>query len=84
MAAAKVERVLNWGVAYTPEMDPGRQRAQPRWDTLRDQVREASQLGYDTAVAVETQHDPLLALAVAAQEEIIESIPFEEPRRREH
>ena len=68
MATTKVEKVLNWGVAYTPEMDKGGKRPQPRWDTLRDQVREATALGYDTAVAVETQHDPLLALAVAAQE----------------
>lgn len=68
MVAIKIEKVLNWGVAYTPEMDKGGQRPQPRWDTLRDQVREATELGYDTAVAVETQHDPFLALAVAAQE----------------
>src|SRR5271167_1423354 len=68
MATTKIEKVLNWGVAYTPEMDKGGQRPQPRWDTLRDQVREATELGYDTAVAVETQHDPFLALAVAAQE----------------
>jgi probable F420-dependent oxidoreductase len=68
MDGKKIEKVLNWGVAYTPEMDKGGPRPQPRWDTLRDQVREATELGYDTAVAVETQHDPLLALAVAAQE----------------
>src|ERR1700722_6888795 len=68
MTTTKIERVLNWGVAYTPEMDKGGQRPQPRWDTLRDQVREATELGYDAAVAVETQHDPLLALAIAAQE----------------
>jgi probable F420-dependent oxidoreductase len=68
MATTKIEKVLNWGVAYTPEMDKGGQRPQPRWDTLRDQVRDATELGYDTAVAVETQHDPFLALAVAAQE----------------
>ncbi|MBF6561324.1 MAG: TIGR03617 family F420-dependent LLM class oxidoreductase [Candidatus Binataceae bacterium] len=68
MAKIKVEKVLNWGVPYTPEMDKGGKRPQPRWDGLRDQVREASVLGYDTAVAVETQHDPFLALAVAAQE----------------
>ena len=68
MATTKIEKVLNWGVAYTPEMDKGGKRPQPRWDTLRDQVREATELGYDTAVAVETQHDPFLALAIAAQE----------------
>ena len=68
MTTTKIEKVLNWGVAYTPEMDKGGKRPQPRWDTLRDQVREATELGYDTAVAVETQHDPFLALAIAAQE----------------
>src|ERR1700722_16070496 len=64
----KNEKGVNWGVAYTPEMDKGGQRPRPRWDTLRDQVREATDLGYDTAVAVETQHDPFLALAGAARE----------------
>ncbi len=68
MATIKIEKTLNWGTPYTPEMDAGGKRPLPRWDTLRDQVREATALGYDTAVAVETQHDPFLALAVAAQE----------------
>src|SRR5208282_4065921 len=35
---------------------------------LRDQVREAEAIGYDTAIAVETQDDPYLMLAIAAQE----------------
>jgi probable F420-dependent oxidoreductase len=69
MASTKIEKVLNWGAAYPPEMDTAGTRPQPRWDTLRDQVRSATDLGYDTAVAVETQHDPFLALAVAAQEQ---------------
>jgi probable F420-dependent oxidoreductase len=68
MATLKIEKYLNWGTPYTPEMDAGGKRPAPRWDTLREQVREATALGYDTAVSVETQHDPFLALAVAAQE----------------
>jgi probable F420-dependent oxidoreductase len=63
----KIERTLNFGVPYTPEMGTGA-ASQPTWSTLRDQVREAESLGYDTVVAVETQHDPFLALAIAAQE----------------
>ena len=68
MAGFKVERVLNWGTAYSPEMQSGGARPAPRWDTLRDQVREAEELGYDAVVGVETQHDPFLTLAIAAQE----------------
>jgi probable F420-dependent oxidoreductase len=64
----KVEKVLNWGTPYSPEMDTGGERPGPRWDTLRAQVREADELGYDTVLGVETQHDPFLTLAVAAQE----------------
>ena len=86
MTTTKIEKVLNWGVAYTPEMDKGGKRPQPRWDTLRDQVREATELGYDTAVAVETQHDPFLALAIAAQEpspiELIRASRSRSPRVR--
>src|SRR5207244_11406078 len=62
-----VERVLNSGVAYSPEMQSGG-KPRPRWDTMRNQVCEAEQLGYDAVVATETQHDPFLALALAAQE----------------
>ncbi|HKV54759.1 MAG TPA: TIGR03617 family F420-dependent LLM class oxidoreductase [Candidatus Binataceae bacterium] len=68
MAAFKVEKVLNWGVAYSPEMQTGGKRPGPRWDTLCSQVREAEELGYDAVVGVETQHDPFLTLAIAAQE----------------
>jgi probable F420-dependent oxidoreductase len=68
MAAFKLEKVLNWGTPYSPEMDTGGQRSGPRWDTLRQQVREAEAVGYDAVLGVETQHDPFLALAIAAQE----------------
>jgi probable F420-dependent oxidoreductase len=68
MAQLKVERGLNHGVPYTPEMQEGGKRPEPTWSTLREQVREAGALGYDTVVAVETQHDPYLDLAIAAQE----------------
>jgi len=68
MATIKLEKVLNWGVPYTPEMEAGGKRPGPRWDTLRQQVREAEDLGYDAVLGVETQHDPFLALAIAAQE----------------
>jgi alkanesulfonate monooxygenase SsuD/methylene tetrahydromethanopterin reductase-like flavin-dependent oxidoreductase (luciferase family) len=67
MAGFKVERVLNWGVAYSPEMQSGG-KPRPQWDTMRNQVREAEELGYDAVVGTETQHDPFLALAIAAQE----------------
>src|SRR5271157_1443182 len=67
MAKIKIERMLNLGAAYTPEMGAGR-KPEPSWSTLREQVREAEKLGYDTVVAVEVQHDPFLILAVAAQE----------------
>jgi probable F420-dependent oxidoreductase len=63
----KIERALHFGVPYTPEMQSGSKR-EPTWSTLRDQVRDAEALGYDTLIAVETQHDPYLALAIAAQE----------------
>ena len=49
-------------------MQTGGKRPEPTWSTIRDQVREADALGYDTILAVETQHDPYLELAVAAQE----------------
>ena len=68
MAKTKLEKVLNWGTPYSPEMQSGDKSAGPRWDTLRQQVREAGELGYDTVLGVETQHDPFLALAIAAQE----------------
>ncbi len=67
MAAKKIERMLNLGAAYTPEMGGGG-RPEPSWAALREQVRESDALGYDTVVAVETQHDPYLMLAIAAQE----------------
>jgi len=65
---AKLERGLNWGTAYTPEMQQGGKRPEPTWSTMRAQVREAEALGYDAIVVAETQHNPYLALAVAAQE----------------
>ncbi len=68
MAAMKIERGLNWGTAYTPEMQQGGKRPEPTWSTMRQQVREAEALGYDAMVVAETQHNPYLALAVAAQE----------------
>lgn len=49
-------------------MQSGEKHEGPRWDTLRQQVHEAEGVGYDTVLGVETQHDPFLALAVAAQE----------------
>ena len=67
MAKIKIERMLNLGAAYTPEMGAGG-KPEPTWSALGEQVREAGSLGYDTVVAVETQHDPFLMLAVAAQE----------------
>jgi len=68
MANIKIERGLNLGVAYTPDMQDGGKRPEPTWSGIRDQVREADALGYDTILAVETQHDPYLELAIAAQE----------------
>jgi probable F420-dependent oxidoreductase len=67
MEKMKIERMLNLGAAYTPEMGAGG-KPEPTWSGLGEQVREAISLGYDTVVAVETQHDPFLMLAVAAQE----------------
>jgi probable F420-dependent oxidoreductase len=67
MAAFKVEKMLNWGTAYSPEMETG-SKPRPNWNTMRLQVREAEELGYDAIVSAETQHDPFLALAIAAQE----------------
>src|SRR2546426_2349881 len=64
----KIERTLNFGLPYTPEMETGGKRPEPTWAGIRDQVREAEALGYDAVIAVETQHDPYLALAIAAQE----------------
>lgn len=68
MATIKIERGLNLGAAYTPEMQQGGKKPEPTWTTLRDQVREAEAIGYDTVVAVETQHDPYLILGIAALE----------------
>ena len=68
MAKIKVERGLHLGTPYTPEMQEGGKRPEPTWSTIREQVREADSLGYDTILAVETQHDPYLELAIAAQE----------------
>jgi probable F420-dependent oxidoreductase len=68
MAKIKIERALNLGVPYTPDMQQPGKRPEPTWSTLRDQVREAEAIGYDTAIAVETQDDPYLILAIAAQE----------------
>ncbi|HLX37376.1 MAG TPA: hypothetical protein VKR29_06220, partial [Candidatus Binataceae bacterium] len=67
MATIKVERGLHLGAAYTPDMQQGKKH-EPTWSTLRDQVREAEAVGYDTVIAVETQDDPYLMLAIAAQE----------------
>ncbi len=68
MAQIKIERGLHLGTPYTPDMQDGSKRAEPTWSTIRDQVRDADSLGYDAILAVETQHDPYLELAVAAQE----------------
>src|ERR1700691_6265738 len=68
MTKIKVERGLHLGTPYTPDMQDGGKRAEPTWSTIRDQVRDADSLGYDAILAVETQHDPYLELAVAAQE----------------
>jgi probable F420-dependent oxidoreductase len=68
MAKIKLEKVLNWGVPYSPDMQTGGKPSGPRWDTLGQQVREAEELGYDTVLGVETQHDPFLTLAIAAQQ----------------
>ena len=68
MAKIKVERGLHLGTPYTPDMQDGGKRAEPTWSTIRDQVRDADSLGYDAILAVETQHDPYLELAIAAQE----------------
>src|SRR5262249_11944656 len=67
MAAFKVERMLNWGTAYSPEMATGA-NPRPRWDTIGAQVRQAEELGYDAVVGAETQHAPFLMIAIAAQE----------------
>ena len=67
MAKIKVERTLNLGAAYTPEMGAGG-KPEPTWSTLREQVREAQALGYDTVLAVETQHDPFLVLAIGVDD----------------
>ena len=69
MAKIKIERGLNLGAAVHAR-HAGRQQA-ARADAgarFGDQVRDADALGYDTMLAVETQHDPYLMLAVAAQE----------------
>src|SRR6266403_3500531 len=68
MAQIKVERGLNLGMPYTPDMQTGEKPPEPTWSGIRDQVREADALGYDTILAVEVQHDPYLELAIAAQE----------------
>ncbi|HXW85521.1 MAG TPA: TIGR03617 family F420-dependent LLM class oxidoreductase [Candidatus Binataceae bacterium] len=68
MAKIKIERGLHLGAAYTPEMQQGDKRPEPTWSGLREQVRDAESLGYDAVVAVETQDDPYLMLAIAAQE----------------
>jgi alkanesulfonate monooxygenase SsuD/methylene tetrahydromethanopterin reductase-like flavin-dependent oxidoreductase (luciferase family) len=68
MAHFKLEKVRNWGTPYSPEMRSCEPSHGLKWDALRQQVRDAEEPGYDTVLGVETQHDPLLALAVAAQE----------------
>jgi probable F420-dependent oxidoreductase len=68
MATIKIERGLHLGTPYTPDMQQSGKRPEPTWSTIREQVRDADALGYDTILAVETQHDPYLELAVAAQE----------------
>lgn len=68
MAHTKIERGLNLGAAYTPDMQQEGKRPEPTWSGLGAQVREAEALGFDAVVAVETQHDPYMILAIAAQE----------------
>ena len=68
MAQIKIECGLNFGTPETSETPQGGKRSGPVWTTLRDQVRAADALGYDAVVAAEMQHDPYLALAIAAQE----------------
>ena len=68
MHNVKIERGLHFGIPYAPEMDTAAKKTEPVWNTLGQQVRDAEQLGYDTVVAVETQQDPYLALAIASQE----------------
>ncbi|HYA36328.1 MAG TPA: TIGR03617 family F420-dependent LLM class oxidoreductase [Candidatus Binataceae bacterium] len=65
---AKIERLLHLGAYYTPDMQQSDKKPEPTWSTLRDQVRDAESLGYDTMIAVETTSDPYLILAIAAQE----------------
>jgi alkanesulfonate monooxygenase SsuD/methylene tetrahydromethanopterin reductase-like flavin-dependent oxidoreductase (luciferase family) len=64
----KLERGPSLGASHNPDAQLGAKPAEPTWASLRDQVREAEALGYDTVVAVETKHDPWLVLAIAAQE----------------
>ncbi|HUY27801.1 MAG TPA: LLM class flavin-dependent oxidoreductase, partial [Candidatus Binataceae bacterium] len=68
MTKIKIERGLNFGAPYTPEMQQAGRRPEPAWDTIPAQVRDAESLGYDSLIAVETQHDPYLGLAIAALE----------------
>ncbi|MFZ0659855.1 MAG: TIGR03617 family F420-dependent LLM class oxidoreductase [Candidatus Binataceae bacterium] len=68
MAKIKIERGLNFGAPYTPDMQQAGKRPEPTWTTIGAQVREAEALGYDSLIAVETQHDPYLGLAIAAME----------------
>lgn len=68
MARIKIERGLNLGAPYTPEMQLGGKPPEPTWATLGAQVRDAEALGYDALMAVETMHDPYLVLAIAARE----------------
>src|SRR5271154_3074046 len=68
MAKIKIERGLHLGTPYTPDMQDGAKRAEPTWSTIRDQVRDADSRVSGAVLAVETQHDPYLELAVAAQE----------------
>jgi len=53
MATIKVERGLHFGTPYSPDMQQEGKRPEPSWSTLRDQVRDAEALGYDTVIAVE-------------------------------
>jgi hypothetical protein len=71
MAKIKLEKILNWGTPYSPEMQSGETSKGPRWDTLRQQVRDAEADGYDSVLGVETQHDPFLALDSARRSRAI-------------
>lgn len=67
MAGIKVERTLSVFQASAGG-EPDSRRLPPDWSTLREQVRDADQGGYDAVVAPELINDPYLMIAIAAQE----------------